>query len=203
MHIHISPSVQRWRFTRLKRIARAIIWFESALEVVYPPDRRGNWYTKANYADSSVLGDLNIMEALDYIEHCETRDDLIETMSPNNKYYAWNFRSLTKWGTIEFRRPPGVTNAMQAARWIDLVTTFLRSAQKVDVAMRLTELYPRRDVESLGRFLAKGTPSGSDQPGWRAGWNIAREETWRELLADKTGSMRVRKAVLEDVDMFE
>ncbi|EZG04336.1 hypothetical protein H106_05987 [Trichophyton rubrum CBS 735.88] len=44
-HVHISKQERPWTLEDLKRVSRAILYFESSMELVVPEHRRGNNYT--------------------------------------------------------------------------------------------------------------------------------------------------------------
>ena len=110
-HVHISAlrgSEGRSGFglQDLKKIAQCVIHFEPALEALAPEERRGNVYA------SSLI--------------------MLMSPTPQMRFFAWNFRALDKFGTVEFRKGDASLNGHEAIAWAELVLLFVQSAVQTD-----------------------------------------------------------------------
>lgn len=47
-HIHLSPGEGIWRTKELKRVCKSILYFEEAMEVIFPEARRRSKYCRSN-----------------------------------------------------------------------------------------------------------------------------------------------------------
>ncbi|KAF2802394.1 uncharacterized protein BDZ99DRAFT_370568, partial [Mytilinidion resinicola] len=74
---------------------------------------------------SPASGSYNAFEVIETSE----RDQIVDFVSPD-KYVSWNFRSAktTGFGSIEFRRPPGVTTTWQTKHWVAFTMAFTEMA---------------------------------------------------------------------------
>lgn len=80
----------------------------------------------------STLGPLRGMAAVyRYIDGLNCRDEIVDFICPS-KYYAWNFRpsGTGRAGSIEFRRPPGVSTAKKATHWVAFTLSFIWMAMR-------------------------------------------------------------------------
>jgi len=104
---HLPKGSASWSLGHLKRLSMAIIWFESAIEVIVPKQRRQNIWAKANHKDHPQFKAQTVENILHMINSCETIDILIERMNPQgDRYFGWNFTNLREngIGAVEFRR---------------------------------------------------------------------------------------------------
>jgi hypothetical protein len=161
MHVHISPISGEWDLSSLKKLSYCILWFEEALEMLYPDDRRqtAQW-GKANYAlnprfqkktsyGGSILGEKQVKKDLsDCLDLIAIRTDIASLVhllnppsrtatNPSNepdRYYAWNFTNLLEGetGTVEFRRPPSKTESKDCEPWVWLSVAFVDAAVQID-----------------------------------------------------------------------
>jgi hypothetical protein len=66
------------------------------------------------------------------IDKCANTPELVYMMSPT-RYVGWNYQNLLKSSkTIEFRKPPGVTNFMEANYWLAVTIGFMNYAVHAD-----------------------------------------------------------------------
>lgn len=139
----------------------AIIWFEPAIEVILPKQRRQNLWAKANHKDHPQFKAQTVEKTFHMINSCETIDALIDCMNPqDDRYFGWNFTNLRKdaIGTIEFRRPPGVTGRVASLSWMNFTAAFVRAAATVQDPTDL--LKNEQSVEGLKSFLRIAMPTG-------------------------------------------
>ena len=115
-HIHVSlANGQEWQLEHVKSIARSILHFEPAFEVLVPAHRRGNEYTKSNRMDNPSFEHKTLAQCFDQIDRCAHVTDVADPMNANgDRYHGWNFLNLYYGGkgTIEFRRGPGSDTGM-------------------------------------------------------------------------------------------
>lgn len=176
-HIHLSPGDGTWRPKELKRVCKAILYFEEAMEVLYPQARRGSHFCRSNRFDNEQLARMDgarsqprdMAECFRAIDKCDGVRALSELMTLR-KYMAWNFIKVYHGGrtgdgaTIEFRRPPGVANADDCLGWVELAVHFIHAAlQLPGPDFLLDERYPR-DVAGLEAFLHDGLADGAPKP---------------------------------------
>lgn len=72
------------------------------------------------------------------------------------KYYAFNMKSLARHGTIEFRYFPGYQNMTEVDKWINLVMEIKKAAQAVESIEELMAIAVDRD--RIRRWLAEVMP---------------------------------------------
>jgi hypothetical protein len=155
----------------LKKIARAAIRFETAIEALVPAARRGNKYAKSNWLDNPSFGHKNIsrLEFIAKIGQISDVEELVECMGERfNRNYSWNFESLmdTHKHTIEFRKPP-VSHAPKghhALSWAELTISFVQASIKCEPPERLMQIPATTD--GLRWFLDQGKVAGINEP-WR------------------------------------
>lgn len=166
-HIHISPGLGDWSTGQLKSVCKAILYFESAFEVLVPESRRGNQWAKSNRFDNNSFFGRNSQQCFALIEACENPVQIADLMSPD-RYYAWNFDNLYygRKATIEFRRPPGVVNPDVCLSWMELTISFVQSARRGNLTTRLARYEP--DVDGLKAFVSEGLVQGMSDPRYLA-----------------------------------
>lgn len=147
-HVHMSPTVLGgFQPDDLLRLMKAIAFFEDPIRRVMPPERKDNEWAKSNFLPNQLLP-RNLSEAYarvssetwgylflicdKHIHEIKKRKQLwkvfaIREIFPD-KYLSWNIIPLGDCGTIEFRRPPGVSNALDASHWVAFSLGFMCSA---------------------------------------------------------------------------
>ena len=173
-------------------MAKAVIYWEPATRRRAPPSRHDQVqpFCKTNISDGVMCwkpleryGPLRgLMYAFDFLDRSTEQDTVVFYVCPS-KNYAWNFKPCMKGGhgSIEFRRPPGVTTAASAKYWIAFTMTFVDLAllhSPQEVADRLDLLGP--DGMSLSEVYL-----GNFQEQLN---NCARELGVQQLLEDQTAS---------------
>ncbi|OOF90623.1 hypothetical protein ASPCADRAFT_135076 [Aspergillus carbonarius ITEM 5010] len=143
-HVHIS-RVEGYSTFDVKRIAQAIIHFEPAFEVLVPPERRGNEYSRSNWLDNPQLAyrKLSREQSIAVIEGMNTTEEIIDIMNPNqSKYFGWNFLSLKTYKTIEFRRGSASLSPNDTFMWVELAMSFIQAAM-VQLSSEQMQKYPK------------------------------------------------------------
>lgn len=131
-----------------------MLHFEPAIEALVPPDRRGNEYAKSNWLENANFGRKNKSprEAIEMIGRAKNRQEVVLLMTPRDYWYAWNFRAILKFKTIEFRKGGASTSARDALMWAEFAMTFILSAmQTQDPPAYFKTVLP--NVEGLKQFL--------------------------------------------------
>lgn len=177
-HIHLSPGEGIWRTKELKRICKAILYFEEAMEVLFPAARRQSKFCRSNRfnnpqftteANGQRAQALDIAECFRTVEKCKDIQSLAEIMGMR-KYMAWNFVNVfySGWsddgGTIEFRRPPGVTSPDDCLAWMELAVYFIHAARELQGPGFCLDARFARDVAGLERFIRDGLSHGTPRP---------------------------------------
>lgn len=161
MHIHVSPGRgQRWTDQQLVAVCKGLSFFDDATTAVLPGDRKFNAYAKSNllacegygtpaqnemydnYRSIHLISWAPLFHQLSGISH-ETVRDILQT---GGKSIAWNFFPMIVDdgpGTIEFRRPPGVSSAPRARHWASFVlglfsASLLNEWDKLDTTNKFT-----------------------------------------------------------------
>ncbi|KAH7014385.1 putative amidoligase enzyme-domain-containing protein [Microdochium trichocladiopsis] len=152
-HVHLSLP-ETYSVIQMKRLAQAVIYFEGAVPLILPESRRSNHYARSNWKDNEYFKGDSRDQAMAKLEGCTTIEAVIEMMNPgkHKRYYGWNFTAFKSYGTVEFRRGAGSTNAQQVLQWITLSTTFLRASLRIATSEDFRH-YPET-VGGLYRFLS-------------------------------------------------
>ena len=167
-HVHVSIE-PRATLQDLKRIAQAIIHFETAIEALVPPDRRGNRYAKSNWLDGPEFGrkGKSRRESIAAIEHVCGPGLLVDLMQPlqraTDRDYAWNFHSLFDKKTIEFRQPPVSVTPAEALSWAELAMSFVHAAVRCEPSE--LQKVPST-IGGLRWFLRQFHVPGMHEPVW-------------------------------------
>ncbi|KAI5458293.1 hypothetical protein BGZ63DRAFT_407578 [Mariannaea sp. PMI_226] len=146
-HVHMSPMLPR-KFTRndVIKVMMAAAYFDDPITRMMPPDRKDNEWAKSNFLPHKAVAD-EIWTAYSQVsvrtwghmfQVCQKAvlelkpDSMWQKIASlqifRDKYLAWNIKPLQDCGTIEFRRPPGVSNAQDACHWVAFSLGFMSSA---------------------------------------------------------------------------
>ncbi|RPA96613.1 hypothetical protein L873DRAFT_1810957 [Choiromyces venosus 120613-1] len=131
LHVHVGRGCG-WELADAKAIASAVIIFESTLDHYHPPHRRPyvNWCIQSNRY-SNGFKSLSKSAIIKELYEAENLDELIKLISPT-KFFKYNFNSLKKYGTIEFRQADAAISMDQAVEWINRVISFVTAAVETD-----------------------------------------------------------------------
>jgi hypothetical protein len=145
----------------IKKIAQAAIHFEPALQVLIPGSRRDDLDAMSNWIDNEkFLGRaVSRRKAIGMIESCNSTREVIELVSPDKSLrpwldqirFEWNFRTLYKHRSIEFRSVGTNVGYDVAVAWAEMVLLFVQAALQIPTPMSL-KLIPA-NVRELKRFL--------------------------------------------------
>ncbi|KAF7505735.1 hypothetical protein GJ744_000501 [Endocarpon pusillum] len=166
-HIHISIESET-SLQDSKRIAQAVIHFETALEALMPPERRGNEYAKSNWLDGRRFGreGLTRHESIAAIEKASHLRELVDLMQPfrfgADRDYAWNFLGLQSFPrTIEFRKPPVSLTPDAVLSWAELALAFVHASVRCE-SSKLQKVPPT--IGGLRWFLHQFHVPGMNEP---------------------------------------
>lgn len=163
-HFHVSLD-PFFTILEIKRIAQACIHFEPAFEAIVPPVRRFNPYAKSNWLDSPTLVRENktrsqLIAAIEGEVQADTMARLMQ--SGDDREYAWNFWSLFRKRTIEFRKPPACTTPEEVLAWAELVLSFIQACIKYKDTAQLQSVPPT--IGGLRWFMSQFTEAGVNEP---------------------------------------
>lgn len=170
MHVHVSPSlvgISQTKYTMddLRKVLKAVAYFDKPITKVMPADRKANEYAKSNLDSNTTPAVVKqayqkvgqdtwkpLFRIYDKIK--STHSFLLEFS--NDKLLSWNFKHLTdECGTIEFRRPPGVRSAAAANHWVSFTLGFISEALRTNwEALEAGKSHPQ--VVDLSNFVENG-----------------------------------------------
>lgn len=163
-HIHISLD-PIYTLPEIKRVAQAVIHFETAFEALVPAVRRNNHFVKSNWLDSSslVIENKTRSQIITEIDE-QIRDDEVALLiqKRGDRDYAWNFWALFTKRTIEFRKPPASTTSEEVLAWAELAISFIQASIKCESAQKL-QMIPAT-IGGLRWFVSLSTEPGVNEP---------------------------------------
>lgn len=170
IHIGLEPA---YSLTDLKRLAQAVIHFETAFELLVPCARRENIYAKSNWLDAHGLArkGKSRRESIVAIEEVANIHDLLDLLHPvvpskgcNDRNFAWNFHSWSTKQSVEFRKPPASLTSKEALSWAELAMSFAQASTSCPTSQELQRIPPT--IGGLRWFLRKyANVPGVNQPG--------------------------------------
>ncbi len=130
-HVHVSVE-GGYTLEELKRIASAVLHFEPAFEALVPEHRREDCeYARSSWIDSREFAPKGLSRAQSILVISDVADFhlFLGLMHPySQRGYAWNFRSIGKYYTIEFRKPPASKTASEALGWAEFAMSFVQTS---------------------------------------------------------------------------
>jgi hypothetical protein len=145
-HIHISPSEGSWTLAQVKRVAKAVLYYERSIDTLLPPERRQTIWAQSN-RHNHITKDQSMATLFSWIDGASTIPYIALIMcafSKDSEYgqgvgktadfphytFRWNFKPLTggSKGTIEFRQPPGSSSAANTKLWVTFAASFIQGA---------------------------------------------------------------------------
>lgn len=149
-HIHVGFEPE-YSLTDLKRIAQAVIHFETAFEALVPRTRRGNRFIKSNWLDAPGLARKGLtrgdsIAAIGEVSHFYQLLDMLHPMEASgagyDRFFAWNFYSWYTKRSVEFRKPPICTTSKEALSWAELAMSFVQASAICESAEALQKVPP-------------------------------------------------------------
>jgi hypothetical protein len=128
-HVHISPSQGSWTLAQVKRVAKAVLYYERSIDTLLPQARRQNIWAQSNRHNPITrpqtmttlftwIDGAKDIPSIAFIMCAFSKDsqygrDVGKTQDFVHNVFRWNFMPLAKgsMGTIEFRQLPGSSNA--------------------------------------------------------------------------------------------
>ncbi len=164
-HIHVSVE-GGYSFEEIKRVARSAIHFEAAFDALVPSARRGGncEWAKSSWLDSEhlALKDRSRERSMLFLDTVNDFFSFLSVMNPDGERgYTWNFRSIEKFYTIEFRKPPASTTAKQALSWAELAMSFVQASIRYGLPGKLRDI--PSTVGGLRWFLEQSNITGFNE----------------------------------------
>lgn len=178
-HVHVSIAQRPgWdgALHALKRVAKAILYFERSIDSLMPAHRLRNKFCRSNRYNAGLRSRnmSSIFASIDKIPHQSQSphdtsgyNKLVELMCPDDgstttRYYRWNFTPLLRekqnpdTRTIEFRQPPGCTSEVDAKSWLLFTVAFVFGAMQFFDDSRVIDLNHRATLDRLQRLVTLG-----------------------------------------------
>lgn len=163
-HIHISLD-PFYTTLEIKRVAQAVIHFETAFEALVPAVRRDNHFVKSNWLDSpSLAKESKTRSQLIADINEQVRDDGVTSLMQmrSDRDYAWNFWALFTKRTIEFRKPPASTTSKEVLAWAELAISFIQASVKCESTQKLQKI--PATIGGLRWFVSLSREPGVNEP---------------------------------------
>ncbi|KAK3944364.1 putative amidoligase enzyme-domain-containing protein [Diplogelasinospora grovesii] len=159
-HVHISGAPAALSGPELAALAKAVLYYEPALDQLVPPGRRSStaYWCQSNRVNPSLCSLANLADCLAVIDAAAASSGagnvrpVVEAMNlfpaasaygrahgkkqdfVRGKVYKWDFTGMLPphgRGTVEFRQAPGSLIADDATAWITLTAAFVMGAMAV------------------------------------------------------------------------
>lgn len=145
LHVHVGIG-RPYTLRDLKRVAKAVILFEDAMNTLHPPYRNSRYTLIGSHIlpcrKGGHLNGLSDYDMMMVIEKTTSIGELIHTINPiphfmlnanhtpfsHWKGYRYSFTSIPTLGTIEFRQAAGTLNEEMAVNWIKRTAKFVINA---------------------------------------------------------------------------
>jgi hypothetical protein len=170
-HVYISPSQGSWTLAQVKRVAKAVLYYERCIDTLLPQDRRQSTWAQSNRYNT-ILKHQSMATLFAWIDGAEdipyiallvcafSKDsqygrDVGKTTDFAHNVFRWNFTPLTRgnMGTIEFLQPPGSSNAAATKIWVTFAASFIQGAVLYGDGLVGTQ---KPTLESFRGFLING-----------------------------------------------
>jgi hypothetical protein len=143
-HVHVSLE-GGYSLEELKLVAQAALHFEPSFEALIPESRRHHRETRSSWIDSRefAIKGKSRADSILMISRVTNFHTLLRLMQPYDiRGYIWNFRSIMKYYTIEFRKPPASKTADEALAWAELAMSFVQTSIRYASPERLNLIPP-------------------------------------------------------------
>lgn len=142
LHVHVGIG-REYRLQDLRRIAKAIILFETAMDKYHPVCRRPaksemNSHILACRDSPPLRGlsDIEMMRKLDSVQDIHHLFGIMQSVAPlaldsstpYHRGYRYNLTSVYRFNTVEFRQAAGTTDGRKIVEWINKTIKFVTSA---------------------------------------------------------------------------
>lgn len=142
LHVHVGIG-RDYRLQDLRRIAKAIVLFETAMNKYHPVCRNPAASKKNSHIlacrDSlplKGLSDIEMMQKLDSVQDIHYLFGMMQSVAsphvyssiPYHRGYRYNLTSVDIYNTVEFRQAAGTTDGHKIVEWINRTIKFVTSA---------------------------------------------------------------------------
>lgn len=142
LHVHVGIG-RDYQLQDLRRIAKAIVLFETAMNKYHPvcrnpstPEMNSHILACRDSLPLKGLSDIEMMRKLDSVQETYDLLSTIQSMvslalySPTSYHrgYRYNLSSVCRYGTVEFRQAVGTTDGHRTVEWINRTIKFVTSA---------------------------------------------------------------------------
>lgn len=140
LHVHVGIG-RDYRLQDLRRIAKAIVLFETAMNKCHPVCRNPAASKKNSHIlacrDSlplKGLSDIEMMRKLDSVQDIHHLFGMMQSVAsphssiPYHRGYRYNLTSVEIYNTVEFRQAAGTIDGHKTVEWINRTIKFVTSA---------------------------------------------------------------------------
>lgn len=143
-----APSGSQWTRSDLCLVIKATGVFDDAIMKIMPADRKNNVWARSNFrrltdpTTNKVKGPSNeklrnafervpndgwrpFFDIIDKPKGRLTQALLRELEMAQDREVSMNFSTISSYGTVEFRRPPGVNTSADAQKWAAFAVAFV------------------------------------------------------------------------------
>ncbi len=152
----------------IRKIAQCALHFEPAILALVPTarhrelDAMSNWIDNDNFLETGA----SRRQAINLLNGCASIASLIRLVCPNTSLwpwpdrvcFAWNFRSLHRDQTVEFRSCGANLGWETASAWMEFVSCFVQAAVRVEASESLEKI--PANVGALKEFLGGAVKVG-------------------------------------------
>lgn len=144
LHVHVGRR-GGWSIHQLKKILKAIVIFEEAMDLMHPDSRHSS--ATSEYAQSDMfrsnvrhmqIHNRSRLERVEWIDlkinscNSRTRDEGLSTLcnvvNGRIKSIKYNFLGVLSCGTIEFRQAIGTLDVTAVEGWVNTILNFVHAA---------------------------------------------------------------------------
>lgn len=142
LHVHVGIG-REYQLQDLRRIAKAIVLFETAMDKYHPvcrnpstPEMNSHILACRDSLPLKGLSDIEMMRKLDSVQETYDLFSMMQSVvsltlySPTSYHrgYRYNLTSVYRYNTVEFRQAVGTTDGHKIVEWIDMTIKFVTSA---------------------------------------------------------------------------
>lgn len=144
LHVHVGRR-GGWSIHQLKKILKAIVIFEEAMDLMHPDSRHSS--ATSEYAQSDMfrsnvrhmqIHNRSRLERVEWIDlkinscNSRTRDEGLSTLcnvvNGRIKSIKYNFLGVLSCGTVEFRQAVGTLDVAAVEGWVNTILNFVHAA---------------------------------------------------------------------------
>jgi len=140
MGLHVHVNIADLTLAQLKKVCQNFCKYESVLDSMMPPSRRGSTNTYCGSNRHAVGGPYGTNASIHQaIASCNSIGELGELVSPQ-KYYKLNLRNIVenRQTTIEFRQHSGTYNNKKVKNWVRFCVAFVQNSARLRVPSHIS-----------------------------------------------------------------